>query len=120
VARQPLHQQQQPQHQQRAALQPLQALATSLQQPLAQLEQPKQQWQQRLCRQQGRQQRLVLVYAVAPEAAGSKDDSGLDPNIPAVDQDFDLLGAEVSEGQELLCKVGQRFEHVLSCVVDTQ
>lgn len=35
-------------------------------------------------------------------AAAADDGSGLDPNIPAVDQDFDLLGSEVKRLQEVL------------------
>lgn len=104
-------QQQQQQH--RAVLQPLQALSTSLRQPLVPgASQQQQPWQQQFWRQQqGQQQqqrrqqhRVLLVFAVAPEQAagadgGDDDESGIDPNIPLVDQDFDLLGAEVRQQQ---------------------
>jgi hypothetical protein len=91
------------QQQQRTFLQPLHALATSLRQPLVPVQQQQQQpWQQRFVQQQGqqqrKQQRVLVVFAVpsdAPAAAGEGDEGALDPNIPAVDQDFDLLGSEV-------------------------
>lgn len=90
------------QQQQRTFLQPVHALATSLRQPLVPAQQQQQQpWQQRFVQQQGqqqrRQQRVLVVFAVpsdAPAAAGDEE-GALDPNIPAVDQDFDLLGSEV-------------------------
>eukprot|EP00879_Flechtneria_rotunda_P006369 GHRR01006693.1.p1 GENE.GHRR01006693.1~~GHRR01006693.1.p1 ORF type:complete len:332 (+),score=129.11 GHRR01006693.1:622-1617(+) len=53
--------------------------------------------QQRSSRQQ-QQRRLLVVYAAPPAGEGN----GLDPNIPAVDQDFDLLGAEVKRLQDSL------------------
>jgi flagellar biosynthesis GTPase FlhF len=56
--------------------------------------------------QQQRRQQLLVVYAAAPDSAAQQpvgeDADGLDPNIPAVDQDFDLLGAEVKKLQEAL------------------
>lgn len=93
----PAVRQQQQQH--HAVLQPLQALATSLRQPL--ITPVQQHQQQRLWRQQSQQQhrqhqRVLLVFAVPAEAeAGADGEDAFDPNIPAVDQDFDLLGAEV-------------------------
>ena len=107
----PAARQQQQQH--RAVLQPLQALSTSLRQPLVSgASQQQQPWQQQSWRQQQgqqqqqrrQQQRVLLVFAVAPEQAagadgGDDDESGIDPNIPLVDQDFDLLGAEVRQQQ---------------------
>lgn len=89
---------QQQQHK-RTPLQPVQALAAAHRQPLApgqHKQQQQQLWQQQ--GQQQRRQRVLLVFAVDPAAepaSAADDDSGLDPNIPAVDQDFDLLGAEV-------------------------
>ncbi|WIA11856.1 hypothetical protein OEZ85_011942 [Tetradesmus obliquus] len=56
--------------------------------------------------QQPRRQQLLVVYAAAPDSAASQpageDAESCDPNIPAVDQDFDLLGAEVKRLQEAL------------------
>jgi hypothetical protein len=47
------------------------------------------------------QQHVLLVFAVPAEAAADADGEDVfDPNIPAVDQDFDLLGAEVGVGYE--------------------
>jgi len=89
----------QQQHHKRAPLQPVQALAAAHRQPLApgqHKQQQQQLWQQQ--GQQQRRQRVLLVFAVDPAAepaSAADDDSDLDPNIPAVDQDFDLLGAEV-------------------------
>lgn len=40
------------------------------------------------------QQQVFTVYAAEPAPAAAED-SGLDPTIPRVDQDFDFLGAEV-------------------------
>lgn len=90
--------------QQRPLLQPLQALSTAFSQPLVSPQQQQQQlqqqqpWrQQQRLSQQHRQRRVLLVFAVPAESApaAGDDEAGLDPNIPAVDQDFDLLGAEV-------------------------
>ena len=91
----------QQQQQQHRVLQLLQAVATSHSQPLRQqhlpqLQQQLQQQQQQQARLQ-RRRRVLVVFAVpadASEQAGDEE-GGLDPNIPAVDQDFDLLGAEV-------------------------
>jgi DNA replication protein DnaC len=56
--------------------------------------------------QQLRRQQLLVVYAAAPDSAeqppAGEDADAFDPNIPAVDQDFDLLGAEVKKLQEAL------------------
>jgi ATPase subunit of ABC transporter with duplicated ATPase domains len=53
-----------------------------------------------------RRQQLLVVYAAAPDSAAQppagEDADAFDPNIPAVDQDFDLLGAEVKKLQEAL------------------
>ncbi|KAF6265935.1 shikimate kinase-domain-containing protein [Scenedesmus sp. NREL 46B-D3] len=49
--------------------------------------------------QQLRRQQLLVVFAAAPDSA---DADAFDPSIPAVDQDFDLLGAEVKKLQEAL------------------
>jgi hypothetical protein len=40
---------------------------------------------------------VLVVFAVSADQAGSVGDGEdvIDPNIPLVDQDFDLLGAEV-------------------------
>jgi shikimate kinase len=55
--------------------------------------------------QRQRRQQLLVVFAAAPDSAAQQpagEADGLDPNIPAVDQDFDLLGAEVKKLQEAL------------------
>lgn len=98
----PAVRQQQQQH--NALLQPLQALSTSLRQPLTTPVQQQQQqrlWQQQSQQQRRQQQRVLLVFAVPAEAAADADGEDVfDPNISAVDQDFDLLGAEVGVGYE--------------------
>jgi DNA replication protein DnaC len=75
--------------QQQQQQQQLQPLSTQLQQ-----------------QQQLRRQQLLVVYAAAPDSAeqppAGEDSDAFDPNIPAVDQDFDLLGAEVKKLQEAL------------------
>jgi hypothetical protein len=50
--------------------------------------------------QRRQQQRVLVVFAVSADQAGSVGDGedAIDPNIPLVDQDFDLLGAEVGGG----------------------
>lgn len=65
----------------------------------APLSQRQQQAATRLQLQQQQQQRLLVVYAAAPNAAAAGEEDGLDPNIPAVDQDFDLLSAEIKKLQ---------------------
>lgn len=50
------------------------------------------------------QRQLFVLSAAAPDAAATGEEDGLDPNIPAVDQDFDLLSAEIKKLQEALAE----------------
>lgn len=43
-----------------------------------------------------------MVYAAATDATAAGEADGLDPNIPAVDRDFDLLSSEIKKLQECL------------------